>query len=77
MGKYDGVISDYNENENQVKFNMNDFHWSNDNMININKNLKFILHKSQYSDKFSIKNDTLDINKDKIEINVKSIIPID
>ena len=77
MGKYDGVISDYNENENQVKFNMNDFHWSNDNMININKNLKFILHKSQYSDKFSITNDTLDINKDKIKINVKSIIPID
>ena len=77
MGKYDGVISDNGDYENQVKFNMNDFHWSNDNMININKNLKFILHKSQYSDKFSILNDTLDINKDKIEINVKSIIPLD
>ena len=77
MGKYDGVISDYNENENQVKFNMNDFHWSNGNMININKNLKFILHKSQYSEKFTIKNDVLDIDKDKIEINPKSIIPVD
>ena len=76
MGKYDGVISDY-DNENQVKFNMNDFHWSNNNMININKNLKFILHKSQYSDKFSIKNDVLDIDKNKLEINVKNIIPID
>ena len=75
MGKYDGVISDY-ENDNQVNFNLNDFHWSN-NMININKNLKFILHKSQYSDKFTITNDVLDIDKDKIEINPKSIIPID
>ena len=76
MGKYDGVISD-NKDYEQVKFNMNDFHWSNDNMININKNLKFILHRSQYSDKFTITNDTLDIDKDKIEINPKSIIPID
>ena len=77
MGKYDGVISDNKDFENQIKFNMNDFHWSNDNMININKNIKFILHKSQYSDKFTITNDTLDIDKDKIEINPKSIIPID
>ena len=77
MGKYDGVISDNKDYENQIKFNMNDFHWSNDNMININKNLKFILHKSQYSDKFTIKNDTLDIDKDKIQINPKSIIPVD
>ena len=77
MGKYDGVISDNKDFENQIKFNMNDFHWSDNNMININKNLKFILHKSQYSDKFTITNDTLDIDKDKIEINPKSIIPID
>ena len=77
MGKYDGEISQNKDFENQIKFNMNDFHWTNDNMININKNLKFILHKSQYSDKFTIKNDVLDIDKDKIEINPKSIIPID
>ena len=77
MGKYDGIISDNKDFENEIKFNMNDFHWSNDNMININKNLKFILHKSQYSDKFTITNDTLDIDKDKIVINPKSIIPID
>ena len=77
MGKYDGVISDNKDFENQIKFNMNDFHFSNGNMININKNIKFILHKSQYSDKFTITNDTLDIDKDKIEINPKSIIPID
>ena len=77
MGKYDGVISDNGDYENKIKFNMNDFHLSNDNMININKNLKFILHKSQYSDKFTITNDMLDIDKDKIVINPKSIIPID
>ena len=78
MGKYDGsIISDNKDFENQIKFNMNDFHWSNDNIININKNIKFILHKSQYSDKFTISNDVLDIDKDKIEINAKSIIPID
>ena len=77
MGKYDGVIADKKDYENQIKFNMNDFHWSNDNIININKNIKFILHKSQYSDKFTISNDVLDIDKDKIEINAKSIIPID
>ena len=77
MGKYDGVISDNSDYQNQTKFNLNDFHWSNDNIININKNLKFILHQSQYSDKFTIKNDVLDIDKDKIEINPKSIIPID
>ena len=77
MGKYDGTISDYNDNENQVKFNLNDFHWSDNNVININKNLRFILHTSQYSDKFTIKNDVLYIDKDKIEINPKSIIPVD
>ena len=77
MGKYDGVISDNKDFENQIKFNMNDFHLSNNNMININKNLKFILHKEQYSDKFKISNDVLDIDKDKVEINAKSIIPID
>ena len=78
MGKYDGVITDYyKDNENQIKFNMNDFHWSN-NTININKNLKFILHKTQYSNKFTISNnDVLDIDKDKIEINPKSIISLD
>ena len=77
MGKYDGVIADYNNDENQVKFNLNDFHWTNDYMININKNLKFILHQSQYSDKFTIKNDVLDIDKDKIQINAKSIVSLD
>ena len=75
MGKYDGVISDNND-ENQVKFSLIDFHFI-DNILHINKNLKFILHSSQYSDKFTIKNDQLDIDKDKIEINPKSIIPID
>ena len=77
MGKYDGIISDYNDNENQIKFNLNDFHWSNDNVININKNLKFILHQNQYSNKFIIRNDVLDLDINKIEINPKSIIPID
>ena len=77
MGKYDGVISDYNDNEHQIRFNLNDFHWTNKNVININKNLNFILHPSQYSDKFMIKNDVLDIDKDKIQINPKSIIPLD
>ena len=75
MGKYDGVISDNGDYENKIKFNMNDFHWVNNNMMNINKNLKFILHKEQYSDKFTIKNDVLDINK--IQINPKTIIPVD
>ena len=77
MGKYDGVISDYNDNENQVKFSLTDFHFVH-NILYINKNLKFILHPSQYSDKFSIKqNNVLDLDKNKIEINPKSIIPID
>ena len=76
MGKYDGVISDYNDDQNQVKFSLTDFHFI-DNILHINKNLKFILHQSQYSDKFTIKNDVLDINKDKIQINPKSIIPVD
>ena len=75
MGKYDGVISD-NESENQVKFSLTDFHFLN-NVLYINKNLKFILHPSQYSDKFTISNDVLDITKDKIQINPKSIISVD
>ena len=74
MGKYDGVISD--NNENQVKFSLTDFHFV-DNVLHINKNLKFILNSSQYSDKFTISNDVLDINKDKITINPKSIITVD
>ena len=76
MGKYDGVISDSNDDKNQVKFSLTDFHFI-DNVLHINKNLKFILHSSQYSNKFTIQNDTLDIDKDKIQINPKSIIPID
>ena len=75
MGKYDGVISGNND-ENQVKFSLTDFHFI-DNILHVNKNLKFILHSSQYSDKFTIKNDVLDIDKNKIEINPKSIISID
>ena len=74
MGKYDGVISD-NNNENQ-KFSIQDFHFI-DNILYVNKNLKFILHQLQYSDKFTIKNDVLDIDKDKIEINPKRIISVD
>ena len=46
-------------------------------MLVINKKLEFILHPSQYSDKFTIKNDVLDIDKDRIEINPKSIISVD
>ena len=75
MGKYDGVITDNND-ENQVKFSLSDFHFI-DNILHVNKNLKFILHPSQYSDKFTIKNDKLDIDKNKIEINPKSIISLD
>ena len=74
MGKYDGVISD-NDDKNQVKFSLTDIHFV-DNVLHINKNLTFILHKSQYSDKFTISNDVLDINKDKLTINPKSIIPV-
>ena len=77
MGKYDGVISDNNDDKNQVKFSLTDFHFI-DNVLYINKNLKFILHKSQYSDKFTISNSgVLDIDKNKIQINPKSIISID
>ena len=75
MGYYGGVIHD-EKNEDQVKFSMTDFHLLN-NVLDVNKNLKFILHKSQYSDKFTIKNDTLDLDKDKIEINPKSIVKVD
>ena len=75
MGKYDGVISDNND-ENQIKFSLTDFHFK-DNILHVIKNLKFILHSSQYSDKFTIKNDKLDIDKNKIDINPKSIISLD
>ena len=75
MGYYDGVVHN-NKGEDQVKFSFNDFHFLN-NILHINKNLKFILHPSQYSGKFKITNDVLDINKDKIEINPKWIISLD
>ena len=39
--------------------------------------MKFLLHRSQHSDKFTITNDTLDLDKDKITINPKSIVKID
>ena len=76
MGKYDGVISDYNDDQNQVKLSLSDFHFI-DNVLHINKNLKLILHPSQYSNKFTISNDVLDIDRNKITINPKSIIPLD
>ena len=76
MGKYDGVISDYNDDQNKVKFSLTDFHFI-DNVLHINKNLQFILHPSQYINKFLISNGVLDINKNKIEINAKSIIKLD
>ena len=75
MGKYDGVIND-DKNEDQIKFSLSGFHMLN-NILHINKNLKVILHPSQYSDKFTTTNDVLDINKDKLEINPKSIISVD
>ena len=75
MGYLDGNYDD-NKDENQTKFSPTDFHFLN-NILHANKNLKFILHPSQYSDKFTIKNDVLDIDKDKIEINPKSIISFD
>ena len=75
MGYYDGVIHD-DKNEDQVKFSLTDFHLLN-TVLHINKNLKFILHSSQYSNRFLIKNDILDIDKDKIQINPKSIISVD
>ena len=53
MGYLDG-ISDDKIDENQTKFSPSDFHFMN-NMLFVNKNLKFILHNSQYSDKFTIK----------------------
>ena len=64
------------KNQNEVKFSLTDFHFLN-NVLHINRNLKFILHSSQYSDKFTINNDTLDLNKDKIQINPKSIVKVD
>ena len=75
MGNFDGVKYDNNEKDD-TKFSPNDFHFLT-NVLHISKNLKFILHKSQYSDKFTITNDILDLNKDKIEINPKSIVKID
>ena len=75
MGYLDG-ISDDKIDENQTKFSPSDFHFMN-NMLFVNKNLKFILHNSQYSDKFTIKNDVLDINNDKTEIKSKSLITVD
>ena len=74
MGKYDGVISD--NDENQVKFSLTDFHFL-DNILYVNKNLKFILHPSQYSDKFVVKDNILDLDRNKITINAKSIISLD
>ena len=44
----------------------------------INKNLQFILHRTQYSNQFKItNNDGLSLDKDKIQINPKSIVKID
>ena len=43
----------------------------------INKNLRFILHPAQYSDQLKIENDVLSRDKDKIEINPKSIMKRD
>ena len=75
MGKYDGVKEEYNDKD-VTKYSPSDFHFVT-NMLYVNKNLKFILHKSQYSDKFTISNDKLDLDKDKITINPKSIMKID
>ena len=75
MGYYDGDIHDKNESS-QAKFSLTDFHLLN-NVLHVNKNLKFILHSSQYSDKFKITNDVLDLDKNKIEINPKSIVKVD
>ena len=53
-----------------------DFHFVN-NILYINKNLKFLLHPDQHSDKFTILNGKLDINKEKLIINRKSLMKMD
>ena len=74
MGNFDGMIED--KDKDITNFSETDFHFLN-NIIYINKNIKFILHPSQYSNNFTVVNDILDLNKDKININPKSIVKLD
>ena len=75
MGKYDGILHEEYD-KNVAKYSPSDFHFIN-NMLYINKNLKSILHRSQYSDTFTIAADKLDLDKNKIIINSKWIVKID
>ena len=75
MGAFDGIKHDHNQKDD-TKFSTSDFHFIN-NILQINKNLRFILHRAQYSDQFKITNDMLSLDKDRIEINPKSIVKID
>ena len=54
MGYYDGIEYDDNCEKTTTKFSDSDFHFIN-NILHINKNLKFILHPSQESNKVKIK----------------------
>ena len=61
MGALDGIKYD-NSEKDDTKFSLSDFHFIN-NILYENKNLRFILHRSQYIDTFTIKNDILDLSK--------------
>ena len=70
MGKYDGIIKEYDDKDS-INFSPTDFHYV-ENLLYVNKNFELILNRSQYnSDQFTITNDVLHIDKDKITINPK------
>ena len=70
MGKYDGIIKEYDD-KGSINFSLTDCHYV-ENLLYVNKNFELILNRSQYnSDQFTITNDVLNIDKDEITINPK------
>ena len=75
MGIYDGFTNHDEKKENQIEYS-DDFYII-ANHLYLNKNIKIHLNIDQYTNKFKLVNNKLDIDPNQIFINPKSLVKMD
>ena len=75
MGIYDGFT--YHDEIKQSEIEYSDDFYIISNLLYLNKNIKIHLNMDQYTNKFKLVNNKLDIDHNKIFINPKSLVKID
>ena len=75
MGIYDGFTNHDEKTESQIEYS-DDFYIIS-NLLYLNKNIKIHLNTDQYTNKFKLVNNKLDIDPNQIFINPKSLVKTD